>query len=157
MDYLMTIKPYTWVVRFDVAPLWVADGFTLSDERALEMLGADLSSANMSFELAARVLSAPSPLRIAREQGYGEQHPEAGKFAREIIDGAPHAYTYFKGVKHIDSVERAVNAAIDLLDSVAFVRDENDNTADVLAALRSARSMLRGDSPISDIDWQPAE
>lgn len=51
--------PYSWIVRFDVAPEWVADGFVFSDQRALEMLGADLSSACMSTELAAAVLAAP--------------------------------------------------------------------------------------------------
>lgn len=142
--------PFTWIVRFDVAPEWVADGFVLSDQRALMMLGTDLSSACMSTELAAAVIAGPSPLRIAREQGYGPHHPQAGAAVAEINAGAPHA------IPGDSVVETALVNAIKLLDSVAFVKHENDNTGGVLSELRDALALVRGDDPISDIRWVPA-
>lgn len=149
------VKPYTWIVRFDVAPTWVADGFVLSDERALLMLGSELAYACRDTELAARVLSSPPPLRIAREQGYDRDCPGAGQVARQIIAGTPHAFVHRSESAEKGTVDRAISDAIDLLDSVAFVRDSGDNTAKVLAALRSARSLLRGDKAISGIAWEP--
>ncbi|HIE2513457.1 TPA: hypothetical protein ACXLCK_001906 [Pseudomonas aeruginosa] len=141
--------PYSWIVRFDVAPEWVADGFVFSDQRALEMLGADLSSACMSTELAAAVLAAPSPLRIAREQGYGKNHPQADVAVAEIVAGTPKA-------KPGETVlESALVNAIKLLDSVAFVQHENDNTGVVLSELRDALALVQGKDPISNIRWVP--
>ncbi|MFT0546956.1 hypothetical protein ACMHYO_11510 [Allopusillimonas ginsengisoli] len=148
-------KPYSWIVRFDVAPEWVADGFNLTDERALEMLAETLPYANMSYELAARVLAAPSALRIVREQGYTKAHPQAGKEVAGVLDGAPYAYDDMKKRSDAVTLDKAISDAITLLDSVAFVRDENDNTADVLSRLRGVRDMVRGDAPISEIEWQP--
>lgn len=150
------IKPYTWIVRFDVAPEWVADGFNLTDERALLLLAGDLRHADSSFELAARVLAAPAPLRIAREQGYGPKHNGAGGAVAEIMSGAPHAYSDVRKCSDV-TVDNAISAAIDLLNSVAFVRDENDNTGAILAKLRDARALLRGDDPISEIQWRPVQ
>lgn len=61
--------PYKWTVEFSVAPTWVADGFEMTDERALEMLSNDLSSA-YGYELGTKVIKAPSQERIRKEQGY---------------------------------------------------------------------------------------
>lgn len=150
------IKPYTWIVRFDVAPEWVADGFNLTDERALLLLANDLRHADSSCELAARVLAAPAALRIAREQGYGPKDNGAGRAVAEIMSGAPHAYSDVRRSSDDVTVDNAISEAIELLNSVAFVRDENDNTGAILAKLRDARALLRGDDPISDIQWQRA-
>lgn len=34
---MSNVKPYSWVVRFDVAPQWVADGFIMTDTRQILM------------------------------------------------------------------------------------------------------------------------
>ena len=73
----------------------------------------------------------------------------------EIMSGAPHAYSDVRNRSDV-TVDNAISAAIELLNSVAFVRDENDNTGAILAKLRDARALLRGDDPISDIQWQRA-
>lgn len=62
-------KRFTWTVQFTVHPTWVADGFDLTDERALEMLHNDLAYANED-ELEAKIISAPDPDEVAMEQGY---------------------------------------------------------------------------------------
>lgn len=151
----MTTKPYSWIVRLDVAPEWVADGFSLGDQRALEMLGKTLSYANMSHELAARVLVAPSALRIAREQGYGPKHPGAKDEIVTIMGEAPHAYADMN--KKFDGVtlDKAITDAIKLLDRVPFVVEEGDETGEVLTNLRKVQALVRGDEPISDIEWVP--
>lgn len=151
------VMPFTWIVRLDVAPMWVADGFNLSDQRALEMLGKTLGYANMSTELAARVLSAPPALRIAREMGYGPKHHQAKSEIETIKADASHAYVNLKGKFDGMTLDKAIADAIALLDSVAFVRDEKDDTAMVLSKLREAQSMLRGSTPISDIKWEPSK
>ena len=58
-----------WTVEIEVDECWVADGFEVTVERVLDMLQADLGYARES-ELGARILSAPSPARIAKAQGY---------------------------------------------------------------------------------------
>lgn len=62
-------KKLKWVVEFSVDQVWVEDGFDLSDERALEMLAADLNFA-LKEELGAKVLKAPSAEKIRKLQGY---------------------------------------------------------------------------------------
>lgn len=61
---------YSWVVRFEVCGTWIADGFDLTHDRALDMLSNDLGMANIGEELNARVIAAPPADRIAQEQGY---------------------------------------------------------------------------------------
>lgn len=61
---------FTWTVQFTVHPTWVADGFDLTDERALDMLSNDLQHANIGTELDAKVISAPHPDEVAMEMGY---------------------------------------------------------------------------------------
>lgn len=91
------IQPFTWIVRFDVAPEWVADGFSLCDERALEMLSRETSGC-MSTELAARVIAAPAPGRIVAEQGYPKQGARTAAEIQSLVSGAPHAYC--SGARH---------------------------------------------------------
>lgn len=62
---------YYWTVRFGVHPRWIADGFQLTDERALEMLSNTLDYAYVDRELAAKVVAAPDPAAIRAEQ-HGE-------------------------------------------------------------------------------------
>jgi len=59
-----------WTVQFEVDEIWVADGFVMTDQRALEMLSNDLAYANMNSELGAKVIKAPKNERIAKLQGY---------------------------------------------------------------------------------------
>lgn len=123
-------KPFTWTVSFTVAPLWVQDGFTLSDERALSMLASEIGTA-AEGELSAKVLVAPSPADIAKAQGY--QKDSMGHIAavREFREGAPH-----EGV-----VASALTQARRLLDSVAFVANEGD-TAPILARIDEALALI---------------
>lgn len=62
-------RKYKWVVEIEVADTWVADGFDLDDDRAHKMLAEHLPYA-YGHELKARVLKAPDPDAIAKEQGY---------------------------------------------------------------------------------------
>ena len=60
----------TWTVELSVSDNWVADGFELTDERALDMLASDLTFAYKGTELQAKVIKAPSKEQIAKLQGY---------------------------------------------------------------------------------------
>lgn len=59
-----------WTVEFEVDESWVADGFILTSDRALDMLSKDLGWANIGTELGAKVIKAPRPGLIAKLQGY---------------------------------------------------------------------------------------
>jgi hypothetical protein len=59
-----------WTVQFEIDECWVADGFNLTDERALDMLAHDLGWANVGMELGAKVIKAPDPHLIRKLQGY---------------------------------------------------------------------------------------
>lgn len=60
---------FKWTVEFTVSRTWVEDGFSLDDERAMDMLSKDLGYAHED-ELGAKVLSAP-PARLVRiAQGF---------------------------------------------------------------------------------------
>lgn len=63
-------KFYKWTVEIEVDAIWVADGFDLTNERALDMLAHDLGYANVGTELRAKVKKAPRRAAILREQGY---------------------------------------------------------------------------------------
>jgi hypothetical protein len=62
-------KKFRWTVEFTVDETWVADGFELTQERALEMLAKDLSYA-YEHELGARIVSEPDQKAIRKAQGY---------------------------------------------------------------------------------------
>jgi hypothetical protein len=141
---------FTWIVRFDVAPEWVADGFVMTDETALDMLSDKLSHADMDTELAARVISAPSALAIAREQGYDKKHTQSGAVIREIMKGAPLAYSSAIMPEPLGvTLDAALIDAIGLLDSVAFVKAEGD-TIQTLERLRAALALVRGNDALPD-------
>lgn len=65
------MKKFKWVVEFTVDETWVADGFELTAERAMDMLMHDLGYARED-ELGTRVLKAPKPEVIRKAQGYSE-------------------------------------------------------------------------------------
>ena len=142
------IQPFTYIVRFDIAPLWVADGFVMNDEVALDMLANHLPYACQEWELAAKVLCAPSPARIEDTQGF-----KPGSISKVIMQGAPEAYKDFGE----NTVTSAIIDAIQLIDSVAYVREKGDNSRDVLAKLLIALGKMTGSTPISDIEWMEAE
>lgn len=60
---------FRWTVELEVAEVWVADGFDLTDERAVEMLNNDLRYAS-TYELGAKIIRAPDPAAIRKAQGY---------------------------------------------------------------------------------------
>lgn len=62
-------KKFKWTVEFEVSAVWVADGFDLTDERALSMLANDLRFAHTG-ELGAKVIKAPDVNKIRIAQGY---------------------------------------------------------------------------------------
>lgn len=108
----------------------VQDGFTISDERAVEMLARTVGFGS-SEELRAQVLEAPSALQIARMQGYGPKDHRSGAVVRDLM--AEHAKT--------GELRTALIRARDLIDGVAFVKNEGDS-APVLALLRDAIALL---------------
>lgn len=61
---------FTWTVQFGVDECWVADGFNLDDEAALDMIGNRLGYANVGTELFAHVIDSPLDAHIKKAQGY---------------------------------------------------------------------------------------
>ena len=55
-----------FTVEFEVSPVWIADGFDMTDERAQMMLESALPYANSETELRARVVKKPSKAAIER-------------------------------------------------------------------------------------------
>ena len=139
------VQPFTYIVRFDIAPVWAADGFILDDQAANNMLNETLDYACSVTELASKVLVSPQVSRIADAQGY-----KRGVIEDEVKARSPLAYAD-------SSVLTTIIEAIELIDSVAFVREETDNSGDVLAKLRKARDLLNGTEPVSAIQWQLPE
>ena len=64
-------KFFKWTVQFQVDESWVADGFDLTDERAMAMLNSTLPYAYES-ELRAKVTAAPNHKAIRKAQGYSD-------------------------------------------------------------------------------------
>lgn len=62
-------KKVKWVVEFEVDPVWIADGFDLTEERALSLLENALPYAHSEAELGARIIKAPPPKLIKQLQG----------------------------------------------------------------------------------------
>lgn len=63
---------FKWTVEFEVSENWVADGFEVTDESALEMLTSVLGWAYEN-ELKARVVKRPSEKAINVAQGYAAE------------------------------------------------------------------------------------
>lgn len=132
----MNAKPFSWVVRLTVDSTWVADGFSMSDERAQRMLASEVGGA-MNSELSAVVLEAPAPHEIANVQGYSAPHYRRDAVCDALRDGCPHDGTIY----------RALRTAKKLLDSVAFVAKEGD-TADAIANINAALAAIDARQPI---------
>jgi hypothetical protein len=128
---MATAKPFSWTVRFTVAPIWIQDGYTICNERALQMLARSVG-AGSADELQAVVLEAPSPLELARMQGYGPQHSHAAKVVRDIKAG--HG-------DDLGAIRNALMKSRDLLSSVAFVTKEGD-TSEILQDIERAIELL---------------
>lgn len=64
------MKIFKWIVEFEVSETWVADGFNLTQERALDMLSNDLGWADIGTELSAKIIKSPNIEEIAKVQGY---------------------------------------------------------------------------------------
>lgn len=136
-------KRHTWIVRFDVCPEWVADGFAIDDERANDMLQIALPMAAEQHEIRAAVLCAPCPYDIAKAQGYGRTSASAFARADELRSAAP------LGVhEHPFNVDCAISRAIDLLQSVHTKVASEDKRSASLAELRLALAMIRGDEDL---------
>jgi glutathione S-transferase len=132
---------YTWIVRFDVVPEWVADGFNLDDARANEMLSLALPYAAEEHEIRAAVIAAPSATRIMAEQGYtpGTLQRETTA-SKEIRDGAPLAYG-------VDTVRDALQEALSMCDASWFAGDETTR-----ARIAAALALLNGDDDLPNRD-----
>lgn len=64
---------YKWTVELAVHKVWVADGFDFKNEDDLiDMLSDRLPHASSDHELKAKILKAPDPKKIRKEQGYTE-------------------------------------------------------------------------------------
>lgn len=61
---------FKWTVAFEIDERWVADGFVLTDQRALDMLSSELPNAFFGTELKAKVIEAPATVDLAKAQGY---------------------------------------------------------------------------------------
>lgn len=70
----MADKFFTWTVELQVHESWVADGFDLTDDRAHDMLAANVHGDNYLYgtynDLKAKVLKSPSVKSIRKVQGY---------------------------------------------------------------------------------------
>lgn len=60
---------YKWTVEVEMDPMWVADGFDLTDERAVDMVRAYMPHV-YGHEVRARVLSRPPDEAVATEMGF---------------------------------------------------------------------------------------
>jgi hypothetical protein len=63
------MKTFKWVVEFEVTETWVADGFNITQDRAIDMMANALPYAS-GAEFKATVLKAPEPKSIHQTQGY---------------------------------------------------------------------------------------
>ena len=59
----------TWTVELSVDESWIADGFDLTEERALEMLNTTIPYA-YGHELEVKIIKSPKTIKIAKLQGY---------------------------------------------------------------------------------------
>ncbi|OBU10585.1 hypothetical protein [Morganella psychrotolerans] len=145
------IKPFSWLIRLDVAPLWVADGFCMNNQTALDMLANQLPYADMSFELGAAVIAGPDPLRIVNENDWEANPSEEAKIRTE----SPHAYP--------ENETQGTDLISTLTDAIAFIEGAEPGAANyanknaIISRLRSALALVDGSEPIVDFEWQNAE
>ena len=63
------MKTFKWVVEFEVSEKWIADGFNITNRKAMGMLENTLPFASGS-EFKATVIKSPSQILIRKTQGY---------------------------------------------------------------------------------------
>jgi hypothetical protein len=63
------MKTFKWVVEFEVTETWVADGFNITNQKAMGMMEEALPFAS-GAEFKATVLKAPDAKLIRKTQGY---------------------------------------------------------------------------------------
>lgn len=90
------MSKFRFTVEFEIDEIWIADGFFLTADIAMEMLANELNFANVGEELDARMVKVPSLERVARAQGYSSaaamrsDNPNtdysAGKWVQKIFD-----------------------------------------------------------------------
>ena len=90
------MSKFRFTVEFEIDQVWIADGFFLTADIALEMLGRELDFANVGEELDARMVKVPNLERVVRAQGYSSvalmksENPHtdysAGKWVQKIFD-----------------------------------------------------------------------
>lgn len=133
-------KRYTWIVRFDVAPEWVADGFYISDARANDMLATALPVAAEQHEIRAAVIAAPYEGDIAREQGYVRCMPNTQMIMHEIRDASPIAYDA--------CIVRSISRAIDFMSAYRVRRMEIRD--ECIRELTEVLNLISGASDLPD-------
>ena len=124
-------KPFTWVVRFTIHPLAIADGFNLSDECALNMILNEIGLLTAD-EVEAEVISAPDVEGIANAMGYVPGNP--GR--KRVIDQIRKSNGPYR-----DLLWDALVDARTLLGSVAYVAEEGD-TVKVLRQIDMALQQI---------------
>lgn len=63
------MKTFKWVVEFEVTETWVADGFNITNQKAMGMIENALPFAS-GAEFSAKVIKAPDAKLIRKIQGY---------------------------------------------------------------------------------------
>lgn len=85
-------KPFKWTIEVEVAPVWVEDGFDLSDARAQKVFLRELGYARFE-EVTCKVIKAPSRKSIRKIQGYDDTPkptPPPGPYATYPMGGLGH-------------------------------------------------------------------
>jgi len=65
------MKTFTWTVQFTINEAWAADGFEMTNDRALRMLEKELPEA-YEHELKAKVVKFPPEKAIRKVQGHSK-------------------------------------------------------------------------------------
>lgn len=130
------MKMFKWIVEFQVADTWVADGFQMTDQRAWDMLSKDLSYADMDTEIHARVVASPNASLIAKAQGYENNHA----VEKVYVDGL----LVHQEDNQLENIRRVIMHAYRQLDSVAFLTKEGDTEGIKADLLHAAGQIANG-------------
>lgn len=106
------MRKFKWMVQFEVDEIWVADGFQMTDQRALNMLAHDLDYANMDTELHARVVAGPELLDVAKAQGYKNDQTVGKTHVAGLLE--------HDDDNPLEGIRRVLMHAYRQIDSVAF-------------------------------------
>lgn len=83
-DYVLAValaaavppRRFVWHLEVEIAEVWVADGFDLTEERAHEIFCHELGWAQ-GHEIKCKVLKAPDPADVREAQGYPREEKSA--------------------------------------------------------------------------------